>query len=1033
MSVGRKFVSVLTQQAARDLGLQRYWPAGILLLVMLQTCHRDARTFPAAVGLDGDRLSDELGELRELVRRAGIDLDRAVEASARKWRAERSAPWNEDEPRLRPHTQVSLIYAATQDLARADPRAVTADGEVEPRVAHLFLAVLDHPDGTVHELIRALGTEVGIAREAAAVPGDEWVRGEVVADRYEVTDVITAGGMGVVYRVFHRDWGIDLAVKAPRASSFTDPEIIASFEAEARAWLELGEHPNVVACTYVSRYRGLPRVFAEWMPGGSLTDAIENRDLYADGHRIALERVLDIAIQSARGLAHVHACGLVHQDVKPGNILLATESGGTTAAKVTDIGLARAWTVGPARVVEHWREAIDLAGTVAAGYAGMTPAYCSPEQYEWSTGAGQLLDRATDIWSWAATVVAMFTGLRPTELGTRTPAVLARLVNGDYVPGAQPGPDVPPLPHEIAEVLAECLQPHAHRPRDIAAVADRLAAAQQRIFGRGYRRPVPKPAPRSPENAINEALSWVELGELDAARRILTIVLDQDPSHPYAVFHLNRLAWKSGLLSDLHMRDSVLALQRASPLDPVHELLLAAVDLERCDGDRAREALALLPYRMPHDPMAERLRTLSLDRQVLGTPSTTHLGGPISELVVAEHEWIAAVVGRSVHLYGPMLRSGPVITPPGEAPVVMALNPADHTVTIGCDGTAYVHDIESGTLTNEYRSATTDPSSTRANGVSRDGSLAVAGTADGAVLLTETATGRILRTFDATGEPVTHAYLADRTVVVARADGSITKYPISRPADATLILPQPGWRQRRTAIDAAVHHTRQLLRDGDLAGARASLRRTQRLPAADRDLDMVALRRTVFGPHRGAFRALWPRLLGVGLCAEARLDPDGSRVAIRPLHGTDSDCLWVDTITGHRTPAPGMPPRAATSPRTRPPRGDIAVEAVRTSRDGRVALLTGVDGSHTVWYPEQARAGAALGPGPVSAAALSADGTFAIVYRSGLRLLDIETGELFGTADDRITDLTDIQLSDDGRVAITMEGRKITLWELVWD
>ncbi|WP_158675673.1 Clp protease N-terminal domain-containing protein [Nocardia stercoris] len=165
MSVGRKFVSSLTQQAARDLGCRR-WPTGVLLAAILQTCRRDALTLPAAARFAADRaaLAGELAELRDLVRRAGIDPDRAVAEGERIWRADGSAPWSEGEPRIGPHSQATLVLGAALDLARADPRAAGADGEPDSRVEHLFLAVLHHPDGAVHQVLRALGTDVVAAR-----------------------------------------------------------------------------------------------------------------------------------------------------------------------------------------------------------------------------------------------------------------------------------------------------------------------------------------------------------------------------------------------------------------------------------------------------------------------------------------------------------------------------------------------------------------------------------------------------------------------------------------------------------------------------------------------------------------------------------------------------------------------------------------------------------------------------------------------------------------------------------------------------
>jgi serine/threonine protein kinase len=75
-------------------------------------------------------------------------------------------------------------------------------------------------------------------------------------------------------------------------------------------------------CHYVRQLDGVPRVFAEYVPGGSLLDWITDRRLYADGPEAAAALAVNLAIQIAWGLDHAHARGLVHQDVKPGNVLV---------------------------------------------------------------------------------------------------------------------------------------------------------------------------------------------------------------------------------------------------------------------------------------------------------------------------------------------------------------------------------------------------------------------------------------------------------------------------------------------------------------------------------------------------------------------------------------------------------------------------------------------------------------------------------------------------------------------------------------
>jgi serine/threonine protein kinase len=236
-----------------------------------------------------------------------------------------------------------------------------------------------------------------------------WEPGEVVLGVHEVRAVIADGGMGLVHRVRHRGWDVDLAVKSPRPEFVESPIGLRNFETEAEVWVGLGLHPNTVGCVYVRRLDGLPRVFAEWVDGGDLASAITGRSLYRGRPRAALARILDVAIQSAWGLEHAHQHRLVHQDVKPANVLLTRDGD----AKVTDFGLARAWAAAI--------QATTAAGaSLIAGYGGMTPAYCSPEQAMAAAGnAGTVLTRTTDVWSWALTVLAMFAGDAPTRHGRR--------------------------------------------------------------------------------------------------------------------------------------------------------------------------------------------------------------------------------------------------------------------------------------------------------------------------------------------------------------------------------------------------------------------------------------------------------------------------------------------------------------------------------------------------------------------------------------------------------------------------------------
>ena len=225
----------------------------------------------------------------------------------------------------------------------------------------------------------------------------DWHPGDIVLDHFEILELLGEGGMGKVYKVHHRGWKTNLAVKVPRPKTFTQQRGLEMFERECETWSNLGLHPHTVHCYFVRRYGTVPLVFAEFIEGGSLHNWIRSGRLYKDSPDHSLLRAVDIAIQMAWGLHHAHEQALVHQDVKPGNVMMTEDR----IAKVTDFGLARA------------RALVDGASIGASGYeplvssGGMTPAYCSPEQASLvarvsaggiSTEDGHITTKS-DIWS----------------------------------------------------------------------------------------------------------------------------------------------------------------------------------------------------------------------------------------------------------------------------------------------------------------------------------------------------------------------------------------------------------------------------------------------------------------------------------------------------------------------------------------------------------------------------------------------------------------------------------------------------------
>ena len=176
------------------------------------------------------------------------------------------------------------------------------------------------------------------SRPKSSITNEQIKKGDPVLETYRVVEDAVQGGMGNVWKVHHNTWNVDLAMKRPKPEFFAEAgeERKNDFIAECENWIKLGLHPNIVSCYYVREVSGVPSIFSEWMDGGSLADRICDGSLYYGTNADAHARILDLAIQSARGLKYAHENGLLHQDVKPANLLLSKD----WDLKVADFGIA---------------------------------------------------------------------------------------------------------------------------------------------------------------------------------------------------------------------------------------------------------------------------------------------------------------------------------------------------------------------------------------------------------------------------------------------------------------------------------------------------------------------------------------------------------------------------------------------------------------------------------------------------------------------------------------------------------------------
>ena len=241
---------------------------------------------------------------------------------------------------------------------------------------------------------------------------------------YQIQEKLGEGGMGVVYRAYDTQLRRPVALKILPPEYASDPERRSRLLREARSASAL-HHPNIVGIHEVGSDNGVDFIAMEFIEGKTLGDIIPARGL-------PLGKALDCAAQIAGGLAKAHASGVVHRDLKPGNIMLA----GDGLVKLLDFGLAR-------RV--ELAEGHDTTLTVQGEIAG-TPAYMSPEQAQ-----GKPPEASSDVFSFGSVLYQMVTGQQAFGKGSLI-STLAAVVE------QEPRPLPASLPRDLAKVIARCLR-----------------------------------------------------------------------------------------------------------------------------------------------------------------------------------------------------------------------------------------------------------------------------------------------------------------------------------------------------------------------------------------------------------------------------------------------------------------------------------------------------------------------------------------------------------------------------------------------
>jgi serine/threonine-protein kinase len=244
-----------------------------------------------------------------------------------------------------------------------------------------------------------------------------------IGDRYQLTDVIGRGGMGIVYRGFDVTMSRQVAIKMLHGFDAEDKEtVLARFLREVTSLAAL-QHKNIVTIYTFEQHEGKPYMVMEYLEGKSLQEIVTSKEA------IEMTEKLNLMVQVCDGLQYAHENGLIHRDIKPANILVLKNG----TAKLIDFGIARAGL----------NQTLTQPGQVIGSLS-----YMSPEQI-----SNHALDARTDVFSAGVVLFQLLTGQLPFE-GSDMAGTISKILNA---PSPPLGDYISDYPKELDQIVARAL------------------------------------------------------------------------------------------------------------------------------------------------------------------------------------------------------------------------------------------------------------------------------------------------------------------------------------------------------------------------------------------------------------------------------------------------------------------------------------------------------------------------------------------------------------------------------------------------